>query len=68
MLFLTGPNQIDTFIKENGGPGVQHIGLLSNNIFESIKEWSSNNVTFINPPHQYYHEVNDIKINLLFSK
>jgi len=54
-----GPNQIDTFIKENGGPGVQHIGLLSKNIFNSVKEWSSNDVAFIKPPQHYYHEIDD---------
>ena len=67
-LLLTGPNQIDTFIKENGGPGVQHIGLLSKNIFNSVKEWSSNDVAFIKPPQHYYHEVccaNDVCASFL---
>ena len=52
-----GPNQVDTFLKENLGPGVQHIGLSSENIFKSVDIWKQNNVSFIIPPKHYYDEV-----------
>lgn len=56
-LSFKGPNQIDTFLKENNGPGVQHVGLLSHNIFSSVQEWAAKDVKFIKPPKHYYNEV-----------
>eukprot|EP00794_Sanderia_malayensis_P007047 gene7047-7838_t len=54
-----GPNQVDTFLDENGGPGVQHIGLSTLNIFKSVEIWKRNQVPFINPPCLYYNEIEE---------
>lgn len=55
--FLSGPNQVQTFLTEHGGPGIQHIGLHTSNITEAVATLKDNGVTFINPPSTYYSEV-----------
>ena len=56
MLF-SGPNQVETFLKEHGGPGIQHIGLHTSNITEAVATLKNNGVAFIDPPTAYYSEV-----------
>ena len=48
---------MDTFLKENHGPGVQHIGLSTSDIFISVEDWTARHVSFIAPPKNYYDEV-----------
>ena len=31
------------FLEEHGGPGIQHIGFLTNDIFETVKNTQENN-------------------------
>ena len=57
ILKISGPNQVDTFLQENGGPGVQHIGLSTSDIFMSVEDWTARHVSFISPPKNYYDEV-----------
>jgi len=47
-------NQIDVFLSEHGGPGIQHLGLNTTDICRSKEEMSSKGVDFIVPPHLYY--------------
>ena len=55
--FFPGPNQVETFLTEHGGPGIQHIGLHTSNITEAVATLKDNGVTFIDPPSAYYSEV-----------
>lgn len=52
-----GPNQVETFLTEHGGPGIQHIGLHTSNITEAVTTLKDNGVAFIDPPSTYYSEV-----------
>ena len=49
-------NQIDVFITEHGGPGVQHIGLNTSDICRSKRFMQQKGVSFIEPPPTYYKE------------
>ncbi|KAK2572164.1 4-hydroxyphenylpyruvate dioxygenase-like protein [Acropora cervicornis] len=51
-----GPNQVQTFLREHGGPGIQHIGLYTSNISEAVATLKDKGVTFIDPPAAYYSE------------
>jgi len=51
-----GPNQVQTFLTEHGGPGIQHIGLHTSNITEAVAALKDNGVKFIDPPAAYYSE------------
>ena len=55
--FFSGPNQVETFLTEHGGPGIQHIGLHTSNITEAVATLKDNGVAFIDPPSTYYSEV-----------
>ena len=57
MLFFPGPNQVDTFLSEHGGPGIQHIGLYSPDLVPTVSTLRKSGVEFINPPKAYYSEV-----------
>lgn len=52
-----GPNQIDTFLAEHGGPGVQHIGLYTDDIVSVVDRLQLCGVQFNEPPCTYYSEV-----------
>ena len=53
----TGSNQIDTFLKQHGGPGIQHIGLHTNDIVSTARTMAEAGVQFFSPPPTYYTEV-----------
>lgn len=57
LLFLE--NQIRVFLNENNGPGIQHIGLYTPNIINSVamSKLSNNLVTYYVPPDGYYEDV-----------
>ena len=57
VLFVSGPNQVQTFLTEHGGPGIQHIGLHTPNITEAVASLKDSGVKFIDPPAAYYSEV-----------
>ena len=48
---------MQTFLREHGGPGIQHIGLYTSNISEAVATLKDKGVTFIDPPAAYYSEV-----------
>lgn len=56
-LIFAGPNQVQTFLTEHGGPGIQHIGLHTPNITEAVAALKESGVKFIDPPSAYYSEV-----------
>ena len=56
-VLASGPNQVQTFLTEHGGPGIQHIGLHTSNITEAVAALKDNGVKFIDPPAAYYSEV-----------
>jgi 4-hydroxyphenylpyruvate dioxygenase len=49
-----GQNQVTTFLKNHGGPGVQHMAFLTNDIFSARKLLSSRGVQFLSAPPGYY--------------
>lgn len=50
----SGENQVTTFLRHNGGPGVQHVALHTGDIVGSVSSLRSNGVQFITPPPEYY--------------
>ncbi|KAJ3608384.1 hypothetical protein NHX12_025431 [Muraenolepis orangiensis] len=52
-----GSNQINTFLQQHGGPGIQHIGLYTNDIVSTAQEMAEAGVQFFAPPPTYYEEV-----------
>ena len=52
-------NQISIFLDDNNGPGIQHIGLFSNDIVKSVRDSKRNNVDmkYYATPEQYYKTV-----------
>ena len=48
------PGQIDEYVKENGGPGVQHIAMTSQDIVDSVTDLRERGVTFLDTPDSYY--------------
>lgn len=53
-------NQISIFLEEHNGPGIQHIGLFSNDIVKSVQESKKRNldIKYYATPEQYYKMVN----------
>jgi 4-hydroxymandelate synthase len=52
---LTGdPGQIDDFIKNHGGPGIQHIAFSTSDIVRSVRSMNEEGVAFLNSPGTYY--------------
>ncbi len=47
-------SQIEEYIDEYNGTGVQHIALSTNNILKTIKAMKENGVEFLVPPDTYY--------------
>ncbi len=50
-------SQIEEFLQYNGGAGVQHIALSTNNIIATIKALRERGVRFLYVPKTYYEEV-----------
>lgn len=46
--------QIDDFLKDHGGPGVQHVALLTDDIVGSVGALRSQDVAFLTAPAAYY--------------
>ena len=47
-------SQIQEFLDEFNGPGVQHIALLTSNIIDTVNEMRQNGVDFLDVPDSYY--------------
>ncbi|XP_046549495.1 4-hydroxyphenylpyruvate dioxygenase-like protein [Haliotis rubra] len=51
-----GPNQVDTFLQQHNGPGLQHIALHTPDIISTITGLRQKGVKFAEPPPNYYYE------------
>lgn len=49
-----GRGQLDDFLAAHGGPGVQHIALLTSDIIATLRALRSRNVEFLKTPSTYY--------------
>ena len=54
LIFYIEVNQVQTFLKDNNGPGVQHIAFCTEDIVGVVSCLRSNLVPFITPPPEYY--------------
>ncbi|KAL1264898.1 hypothetical protein QQF64_005253 [Cirrhinus molitorella] len=52
-----GRNQVDTFLDQHRGAGIQHIGLYTEDIVRTAQTLSQAGVQFFSPPPAYYTEV-----------
>ncbi len=57
-------SQIEEYIEEYNGSGVQHIALSTNNILATIKAMKENGVEFLVPPATYYDLLKEKKIKI----
>jgi 4-hydroxymandelate synthase len=46
--------QLDAFLDRNGGPGVQHLAFLVDDIIAAVREFRARGVTFLQTPEAYY--------------
>ncbi|XP_064602352.1 4-hydroxyphenylpyruvate dioxygenase-like protein [Liolophura sinensis] len=51
------PDQLNVFLTEHGGEGIQHIGLHTPDIVRTVSRLQANGVEFTEPPFTYYTEV-----------
>jgi 4-hydroxymandelate synthase len=49
--------QIEGFLKNHGGPGLQHIGLCTSDMVGTVMELVKHGVQFRHPPPTYYTKV-----------
>eukprot|EP00871_Galdieria_phlegrea_P006072 jgi/Galph1/952/GphlegSOOS_G5690.1 len=49
-----GKSQVQEFVEYSGGPGIQHIALLSKNIIKDVSAWKQRGISFIQVPSSYY--------------
>ncbi|KAM9462444.1 4-hydroxyphenylpyruvate dioxygenase-like protein isoform 2-T2 [Clarias gariepinus] len=52
-----GRNQVDTFLEQHRGAGIQHIGLFTQDIVSTVQVMADAGVQFVAPPAAYYTEV-----------
>jgi 4-hydroxymandelate synthase len=48
------PGQLDAFLTRNGGPGVQHLAFLVDDIIPAVREFRGLGVEFLSTPGTYY--------------
>jgi 4-hydroxymandelate synthase len=48
------PGQVEGFISRHGGPGVQHLAFLVDDIVSAVHEFRSRGVEFLHSPNAYY--------------
>lgn len=48
---------MDTFLEHHHGPGIQHIGLFTQDIISTAETMAEAGVQFFSPPAVYYTEV-----------
>lgn len=51
---LRDPGQLDAFLDRNGGPGVQHLAFLVDEIVPAVREFRDRGVEFLTTPGTYY--------------
>jgi 4-hydroxyphenylpyruvate dioxygenase len=49
-----GKSQVGEYLSYHGGPGVQHIALLADDIVASVRSLRDNNIEFLRTPDSYY--------------
>jgi len=52
-------SQIEEYLDFYGGPGVQHVALLTSDIVDTVTKLQSNGVQFLNIPTTYYQTLED---------
>eukprot|EP00117_Sycon_ciliatum_P041080 scpid51399/ scgid3599/ 4-hydroxyphenylpyruvate dioxygenase-like protein; Glyoxalase domain-containing protein 1 len=55
-----GANQVQLFLNDHGGPGIQHIGLTSRDIFSTIETMRQAHAQFIFIPPDFYSQCHDL--------
>lgn len=56
-----GPNQLSTFLEEHKGDGIQHIGLHTEDMVDTVSTLKQQGVNFVEPPYTYYTQVGKLK-------
>ncbi|KAG6928297.1 4-hydroxyphenylpyruvate dioxygenase like [Chelydra serpentina] len=51
-----GKNQVDAFLEQHGGAGIQHVGLHTPDIVSTARALAEAGVRFVEPPPAYYSE------------
>ncbi len=52
-------SQIDEYLQYYGGPGVQHIALITGDIVKTVRAMRANDVSFLRVPKAYYDTLTD---------
>ena len=52
-------SQIEEYLDFNGGPGVQHLALLTGDIIKTVRHLRANGIEFLEVPRSYYDELTD---------
>ncbi|WKE64114.1 4-hydroxyphenylpyruvate dioxygenase [Gallaecimonas kandeliae] len=52
-------SQIEEFIKEYNGEGIQHIALTTDNIYKTVSDLRARGTKFMSTPDTYYEKVNE---------
>jgi 4-hydroxyphenylpyruvate dioxygenase len=52
-------SQIDEYLQYYGGPGVQHIALITGDIIKTVSAMRDNDVSFLRVPQSYYDTLSD---------
>ncbi|XP_013783055.1 4-hydroxyphenylpyruvate dioxygenase-like protein [Limulus polyphemus] len=60
-LFGQENSHVETFLHEHGSPGVQHIGLTTSNMLETVAYMANKGVMFRKPPGAYYRQPDKIQ-------
>uniref|UniRef100_A0A8D0T0G8 VOC domain-containing protein n=2 Tax=Sus scrofa TaxID=9823 RepID=A0A8D0T0G8_PIG len=53
---LRGRDQVEQFLAQNGGPGLQHVGLYTPNIMEATERVAGAGGQLLTPPEAYYQQ------------
>ncbi|XP_054690370.1 4-hydroxyphenylpyruvate dioxygenase-like protein isoform X3 [Grus americana] len=51
-----GTNQVDTFLEQHGGAGIQHVGLRTTDIVATTRALQQGGARFFTPPAAYYSQ------------
>ncbi|GJD06095.1 4-hydroxyphenylpyruvate dioxygenase [Galdieria sulphuraria] len=54
-----GKSQVQEFVEYSGGPGIQHVALLSKDIIRDVSAWRKRGLTFIETPTNYYKQTKE---------
>ena len=54
-------SQIDEYLQFYGGPGVQHIALITGDIVKTVRAMRANDVSFLRVPRTYYDSLHDAR-------